>query len=104
MKRVTLSDARTSFVRRSQSCARVMMNASCRAKSLVFLSEWCNRKPVHVDSRLHFCDVATLIPGGQHGEEEKESSGEEDQEASEEEVSVRRFEVSDSLETLEIAS
>jgi hypothetical protein len=44
-----------------------------------------------------------LIPGGQHGEEEKESSGEEDQ-ASEEEVSVCRFEVSDNVTMLEIAS
>jgi hypothetical protein len=42
---------------------------------------------VQVDSRLHFLRRRHLIPGGQHGEEEKEGSGEED-EASEEEVRV----------------
>jgi hypothetical protein len=73
------------------------------AKSLFFLSGCSNRNAVHVDSRLHFATSPLLIPGGQHGEEEKESSGEED-EASEEEVGVCRFEIFDGLSMSKIAS
>jgi len=58
---------------------------------------------VHVDSRLHFATSPLLIPGGQHGEEEKESSGEED-ETEEEEVGFCRFEIFDGLSRSKIAS
>jgi hypothetical protein len=44
-----------------------------------------------------------LIPGGQHGEEEKEGSGEEN-EASEEEVNFCSFEIFDGLSGSKIAS
>ena len=57
-------------------------------KALFFSAEWCNRIAVHVDSRLHL-RRRHLIPGGLHGEEEKEGS-EEDQ-AEEKEVGVRRL-------------
>jgi hypothetical protein len=72
-------------------CAAARMRppkiASSETRSLFFSSVCSNRIAVQVDSRLHFLRRRHLIPGGQHGEEEKEGSGEED-EASEEEVRV----------------
>ena len=88
---------------RSQQQARSVAKAAASRRALFFLSSWCNRIAVHVDSRLHL-RRRQLIPGGQHGEEEKESSGEEDQASEEEEVGVCRFEVSDNVTMLEIAS
>jgi hypothetical protein len=84
--------------RRCTSRARVSRravaaaNALSAAKTLFFLAGCSNRIGVQVDSRLHFATSPLLIPGGQHGEEEKEGSGEED-ETSEEEVGVQRFEI-----------